>query len=453
MKKLTRTMKCVAWMLSLCLLFGINVVAKAEAQYQPNVTYVNPAINSKDEYYSVTKMRMETYSDTTFEVVYPKDATLEVTTNKPKKLQAMVTETVNENPTYNLGKKVYVTPQEVHYTYYYFDAKEGYTRSYDTKTGYGSLSYDKTTNTFYYYDNSYDVTTGKWVNTKVTVVPDRNKFKCAIYTDEYDNTYYFNGTNYDSDYGYWYYGYDEDNDEYRDTYGYLLNKDTTGYYIYDGLGRTYKSNQAETYDDGSRYEYATATIRLDSTKQGTYKVNVIVNGVKTTMKVYVTPYGNNVYSKMKLGNDTINSIKINSSAKNYSYESVENYKVKSSLKSAKLKLTANKGFKINGFVVASVNEDGDTTMKAYKNGKTIKLSQGYAEASHDASSNSKYKKAKKETYVCVSYTDKYTKTSVKYSVVKKHGVKQIKCVTKASDGKKYISYYDYGDVGFALWSY
>lgn len=471
MKKLTRTMKCAVMLLSLCLLLSISTVVEA-AKYQPNVTYVNPTVNSKDEYYSVTKMRMETYSDTTFEVVYPKDATIEVSTNKSKKLQAMITNRTNESPYPNTTKKVYITPTKIHYDYYHWVARP-------TAPAGTVLEYDDDKEKYYYDSTAYNPQTQKEEAVRIYVAPDTEYYKANVYFEEATGRYYYWSDDiyiiktYKNFYNELltsisslkiYLDGNPDVSEFDYAEGtdangitrYAYRKDSNGYYamVYDSDFTTYPSVYCETFDDGTRYEYATATIQLTSTKKGTYKVNVIVNGVKTTLKVYVTPYGNEVFTKVKLGEETINSVKITSSAKNYSVERVTNYKVKSSLKSAKLKLTANKGIKITGIVVASINEDGNIVMKKYKNGKNIKLSQGYAYNYNNAwSDGSKGKSAKKYTYVCVSYTDKYTKRSVKYSIVKKHGKKQIKEVSKGTDGKKRVSYYDYGEAGFALWSY
>lgn len=449
MKRFTKAVKMAAAMLSLCLVCVLGVTAEA-AKYQPNVTYINPQVNSKDEFYSPSKMRMSTYSDEEVMVIYPKDATLEVSTNK-KALTATVVERVNDDADDYVGKRVYVTPNVQ--------------KVYDDKND-ENLYYDATTGRFYYVDYYYD-----WDDDNNFVRVEEKQYPTTIdisikkvgsdynyytycYYDAVTNTYY-------------YYDWDDNDDEQKVTLTmdavnwnyyyadpttgieYYLYKSNIGYYYRDYSVYVYENEaQIETYTDGVTpdYEYAVAWVRLDSTKKGTYKLNVTVNGVKKTLTVYVTPYGDRTYTSVKLGGDTVSSINKKETAKNTTTTTTNNYQVKSSLTSAKLSLKANKGMKITGIVTASLDKNGKVVYKKTKNNKTIKLSQAYTyDYTSAEGAYSKSRSEKKETFVFVSYKDTYLKTSITYSVVKKHGVKQIKEVYKATDGKKYVNYYDFGE--------
>ena len=70
MRRFKETTKCVVTALAFCFLFMVSMLAEA-ATYKPGVTYVDPEVNSKNEYYSVLKKRMPTYSEDGIEVINP----------------------------------------------------------------------------------------------------------------------------------------------------------------------------------------------------------------------------------------------------------------------------------------------------------------------------------------------------------------------------------------------
>jgi hypothetical protein len=183
-----------------------------------------------------------------------------------------------------------------------------------------------------------------------------------------------------------------------------------------------------------------ATISLRAGKPGNYKLTVTVNGVPTVVKVYVTKFGGSVVTKATLGKKQLTKSTKSGTDKKASTTYKSNYKVSGSTKSGKLKISSDKGIKVTGVVYSYIDKKGKAV---YKKGKTIKLSQEYAKNARSDVFGSKSRSARKLTYVYVSYKDKYLGTSVKYSVTKKHGVKQIKAVRTAFDGTKYISYIDY----------
>lgn len=425
MKRFTKAVKMAAAMLSLCLVCALGVTAEA-AKYQPNVTYINPQRNTAtDTYFSTKKMRMGTYDDTTITVIYPKDGQISVSTNK-KALQAMITEKSNENITDDDDKKVYVTPTKIYYNYSHW---------IPYSDGYGfykqSVSLEETTGRYYYEKTVYNYATDENESQKVYIegAPDIAEPYGADYVDADGDTRY------------------------------TSKKDNVGFYYEDYAGTRYINSQTVKYEDGVTpdYEYAIATVQLTSTKKGTFKVNVVVNGAKSTLTVYATPDADSTFTKVKFDGKDLMSNTVKSSAKNYSSTYKADYKVKSSATSGKLKFTANKGIKITGMVVASVDKNGKPVYKKYKNGKKINLSQAYAYEEKNATyrNGTQSRSALKETFVYISYKDTYTKTSYTYSVVKKYGVKMIKEVRKAADGKKYTNFYEYGDGGHdvRLWSY
>lgn len=203
-----------------------------------------------------------------------------------------------------------------------------------------------------------------------------------------------------------------------------------------------------------KYEYGKSTIQVTTTKAGDYKVTVNVNGVPTVVKVYVSPLGNTPVAKATFDGKEILSDKQKVKGSTITDTVKSNYKVDSKATAGKLKFTAQKGFKITGMVVASADKDSKAVYKAKKNGAKITLSKSYGSVAKNTDGSS-YRAPRKLTKVYVSYKDKKLGTSVKYSVTKKHGVKQIKCVTKTVIGDKYVSYTDYenGSAGDSLNSY
>jgi len=198
------------------------------------------------------------------------------------------------------------------------------------------------------------------------------------------------------------------------------------------------TNQTNSSDSGH------ATITLYSAKEGNYTLSFSVRksdgSVRGTykMKIYCTK-NSFVYNKIMLDKTTIYQSQTKKSGNTTTRTIKSNYKISSGLKSAKLKVTPNKGYTITGITVVSVDKNGNYSYKTVKNGKKINFSQKYAYESRSAGSD-KTRSAKKITYVYISYKDKYLGSSVKYSITKTHGVKEIKKVTKRVNGQTSTSY-------------
>lgn len=429
MKRFKAT-KCVVTALAFCLLFTISLITEA-ATYKPGVTYVDPAVNSKQEYYSVLKKRMSTYSESSVEIVYPKGATLSVTSNK-KALKATITSQTFEN-SWNDWAKVYVNatpdPAKVQTTYYYL-TKDG---DKWTLTQEGDKYYKILNNNKVYLTP----------NRTERYVPDGYEVKVAELSEYTGNSY-------------WYY-YDEKRaDGYYNVYDLYDDGDGKGYYYENSNGRTLENSQiVETPDGQADYEYSKANIQLTSTKAGTYTISIKVNGkVTKKLKVYVTTYGGNSSVSAALGKTTLfkNTRKASNKSQTITYTS--DCRVSSSLKSGKLKVTPEKGIKITGLVVATVNANGKAVYKKIKNGGKITLSQGLA-SNYTRSDGYFSRSSKKHTYVYVSYKDTKLGTYTTYALTSKHGVKQIKRTVKyASNSKAYVDYLEYGNAyDIDIWSY
>lgn len=458
MKNMKQFTKCAALALAMCFVMALSVTANANpaAEYKRGTVYVNPDTTATNEYVSVTKMRMTTYSKDSFEVVFPRDAALTVTSNSPK-LEVAVTELKNADFDEDgdaTKVRVTVKPEDIvtkqyyvkNMAHFYYDSEDGSKNYYyyynnpvtgeDEQNVY-ELTKDAETGAYYYYDysNSY-YENGVQKSTsedKIYVTPNWEKFVSAKYVDEKTGRTYRTSS-----------------------YSYRLYKDQEGFYIKNDDLTAYPSSQKQTYVDGSApYEYATAKVSLCSGKAGTYKVTVSVNGAPTVMTVYVTPYGGSPIATAKLNKQIVNKDAKKETDAKQTYVDTTNAKISSKLKTAKLTLTPDKGIKINGMVVASVNKSGKAVYKKTKNKKKIALSQQFVTNYRSGVYGSKYKSAEKHTYVFVSYKDKYLGTSVTYSVVNKHGVKQIKCVEKTQTGRTIVTYLDYTSsyCDLNLWAY
>lgn len=425
MRTIKETTKCVVAAFAFCFLFAVSMLAEA-ATYKPGVTYVDPEVNSKGEYYSVLKKRMSTYSEGYVDVVYPKGATLSVTTSK-KALQAEITgQTFEES--YNSRARVYVNvtpdPAKVETTYYYL-TKDGDKWKLTEEAG--------------RYYKELD-------GNKVYLTPNRTE---RYVSDGYEVKVAELGANSIP----W---YDEKREDgYYRVYDLYDDGDGKGYYYKTWNGSTLVNEQVVQTPDGQLdYEYSTATIQLTSTKAGTYTVNVNVNGQATKLKVYVTTYGGDKAVSVALGKTSLSKTSRKASDNGSTVSTASDYRVKSTTTSGKLKIKADKGIKITGLVVASVDKNGKAVYKKVKNGKKITLSK--ALEYKDTRPYGYYSKdARKRTYVYVSYKDSYLGTYTTYSVTTKHGVKQIKRTIKyASDSKKYVDYLDYGaGCTFDIWTY
>lgn len=412
MKKFGQAVKTVAAAMAFCFVGMLSISANA-AYYQKGVTYVDPQTNSKGQYYSVLKQRMATYSDMTLHVVYPKGEALSVSTSK-KALSAAIVSQDLESPGWDSVKMYVAGPNVPGY-----NVKET-GAYYVTKNGSSwSMKKDETGN--YYIERFFTESPWKKVYRTPTYV-----------TQEIEDAYTVEET---------YTKYDGTTGTYTRTYD-LYN---------DGRGKGwyYKKNWAagQTNDqkvDATDYEYSEAVIQLDSTKKGNYSVKIKVGSKTTTVKVYVTDNTTPV-SQVKLGKSVLKKVSRKASGKSITEAKQSNFYVSSKVKSGKLKVSATKGYKITGMVVAYVNKDGKAIYKKVKNGKKITLSQALAYRS--TSTYGYYSKdSKKRTQIFVSYKDSYTGYSVTYAPVKKGGLNKIKrTIKKTGDSTKYVDYLTYGD--------
>lgn len=428
MKRFKETTRLVVTALAFCLIFAISMIAEA-ATYRPGVTYVDPEVNSKNEYYSVLQKRMYTYDEAYVDVIYPKGAALSVKSSK-KALQAAVISQTFENYTHSEKTKVYVNvtpdPAKVQTTFYYL-----------TKDG-SKWELKQEGDRFY---KMLD-------NNKVYLVPNR--------TERYVYKGYAVKVAELSQQGVW--DYDEKrSDGYYKVYDLYDAGDGKGYYYNNRYTWATPVNaQVVCTPDGQMdYEYSTARIQLTSTKAGNYTVSISANGQTRKLKVCVTTYGGNRVVSAVLGKTVLTKSTRKASDKASTETYVSDYRVSSSLKSGKLKIKADKGIKITGLIVATVNKDGKAVYKKVKNGGKISLSQA---VSKSTSPNGYYNcSSRKHTYVYISYKDKNLGTYTTYAVTNKHGVKQIKRTIKyASNSKKYVNYLSYGDnYGYSMdiWSY
>lgn len=451
MKRFKKATKLITTAFAFCLLLCVSMVAEA-ATYKPGTVYVNPHTNSKQEYYSVLKMRMSTYSDTdddAIRVIYPKGATLSVKSNK-KALQATITSQTYEC-SHNENVKVYIaaTPDPTavaEHTKYYYLTKNGEPWELELEEG---------TNRYYKELSGH----------RVYLTPNRTEIHDVPYAVKVAELSAYTGE-------YWYYYYDdkhEGEDGYEDGYYdnvYLYNDgDGKGYYYKSYKGSILVNEQVQETPDGQAdYEYSEAMVKLTSTKAGSYTVSISANGQTQKLKVYVTTYGGDRIVSATLDKTSLTKSTRKASDKNITTKYVDGYdkygnpdrayKVKSSLKSGKLKIKADKGIKITGLIVATVDKNGKAVYKKVKNGGKISLSQTLA---YKSTSTSGYysRDSKKHTYVYVSYKDKNQGTSTTYAVTNKHGKKEIKRTIKyASNSKKYVDYLTYGyNADMDIWSY
>ncbi len=411
MKKFGQAVKTVAAAMAFCFVGMLSISANA-AYYQKGVTYVDPQTNSKGQYYSVLKQRMATYSDMTLHVVYPKGEALSVSTSK-KALSAAIVSQDLENPGSDSVKMYVAGPNVPGY-----NVKET-GAFYVTKNGSSwSMAKDETGN--YYIKQFFTGSPYKKIYRTPTYVT--QKISDGYTVDETDT--YSDGTT----------------STYKITYDLYNDGHGKGWYYEKNwvAGQTnYKKVRA------TDYEYSEADIQLDSTKKGTYSVKIKVGSKTTTVKVYVTDNTTPV-SQMKLGKSVLQKVSRKASSKSITEAEQSNFYVSSKVKSGKLKLSATKGYKITGMVVAYVNKDGKAVYKKVKNGKKITLSQALAYRS--TSTRGYYNKdSKKRTQIFVSYKDSYTGYSVTYAPVKKGGLSKIKRTIKfTGDSTKYVDYLTYG---------
>ncbi len=221
-------------------------------------------------------------------------------------------------------------------------------------------------------------------------------------------------------------------------------------------GVTYQTNSDWSEETYSCY----GAISLIAQKAGTYKVSFnvrkadgsVVGSYKMTVYAYVSD--GNVWKQAKLGSKVVEKETVKRKGTTFTTKTSSTYKVANNLKSAKFKVTPNKGYSITGLVYTYYNAKGQPVAKKVKNGRSIKLSQTYPSEDRDAD-GSIDKDARMYTGVYVSYKDKYLGTYVKYSVVKRHNQKMIKCVSKDQTGMVSTSYIslDYAPGNFNFWRY
>ena len=225
-------------------------------------------------------------------------------------------------------------------------------------------------------------------------------------------------------------------------------------------GVIYQDNDYYYFDKESTGSYTDCygVISVAPQKEGTYTVSFNVRkadgAVVGTYKMKVYAYAGSVYKQAKLGSKVVMKETTKRKGTTFTSTSKYAYKVANNLKSAKLKLTANKGYKITGLINVYYNAKGKPVAKKVKNGRTIKLSQTYSSESR-SSEGRVSKPVTMATKVLVSYKDTYLGTYVKYSIVKRHNQKMIKRVEKEQSGQVDTSYsylYDCGS-DLTFWRY
>ena len=198
-------------------------------------------------------------------------------------------------------------------------------------------------------------------------------------------------------------------------------------------------------------------IEFEAKKAGTYTVSFKIqkaNGSKTkkySFKVYASAT-TNPFKSVSYAGKTVSSSKGSMKKGVRTVKRVSNYKISKS--SGRFKVNANSGYKITGLVVVTSNgKNGAAVAKSYKNGANIKTStkRSYSSYSNGSSSRS----SQKYTAVYISYKDTKMGTYVKYSVTKKHGTQEIKCVSKDINGKVTTTYSlpSTGGGSIGLWRY
>ena len=183
-------------------------------------------------------------------------------------------------------------------------------------------------------------------------------------------------------------------------------------------------------------------IEFEARKAGTYTVSFKIqraNGSKTksySFKVFASA-STSAFKSIKFAGKTVSSSKGSVKKGVRITKTSSNYKI--SKASGKLQVTGNSGYKITGLVVVTNNgKNYAATAKSYKNGAYINTSKNYAYTYKGE--GEKIHSEKKHTAVYISYKDTKLGTYVKYSVTKKHGTQEIKCVSKSANGQVTTSY-------------
>lgn len=442
------------------------------AVYKPNQVYVDPAENTKGQYYSLLKKRMKTYDDSTIKIVYPKGATLSVKSSK-KALGAEITKQQFEDPSDGeITEKVYVqaNPNPTNITYIYTNGKHT-RRAKNTSvtdanghTYYKYIIYDDCDGSGWYYKN-YTYYNKVYIQANPTnaektywYIDDKGS-KHRAFEGSTPGTFYIQlgGVNVnvtpnkvtqyaDNSYAV---TIADGSTSYKDLYD---DGDGKGWYYKNYNGTQYSNDQSvEQPGSTSDYEYSTAIVTLSATKAGTYTVTVKAGSITKKVKVLVTA-NDGAFKSAKLGKQVIKATSRKGNNKKFTTTSVYSAKISGSLKSAKFKVSGEKGIKVTGMIVQYIDKNGKKKYQTVKkNGGKIKLSQDYENKS-SSWDGSESRNIKKETNVLVSYKDTFLGTYTKYSVVTKHGYKQIKCTQKDQSGKVRVSYFT-NSSSYTFWTY
>ena len=218
-----------------------------------------------------------------------------------------------------------------------------------------------------------------------------------------------------------------------------------------------KGLEAKVTSSTNDSDYGYSYIGLYATKPATYKVSFDVLNSSNAKRGHYTVQvqavnNNNVIKKATFGKQTVisNTSTIKKGVKKNS--SKYSNKVKGS--SGKLKISANSQYKITGIVVVSVDKNGKYSYKKFKNGKKLTLSKNYEYTHTSAYAGTKEHSHTKNTYICVSYKDKFLGDSVTYSITSARGRKEVKRVWKDGfTGAKSTDYSRCPSATFTLWQY
>lgn len=210
-----------------------------------------------------------------------------------------------------------------------------------------------------------------------------------------------------------------------------------------GLTAKVLSTYGSTYKDTPENSYRRSQIGLYAKKPGTYSLSFKVGSKSYKMTIKALTYTGE-FKKITYGSSVLSDRSITESDDGYT--STYTYRSKVSESSGKFSVTANKeaGYKVTGLVVVTADKKGKPSYKKVKNGAKITLSKGKLTYTSDYST---YVKAKKYTYIYVSYKNTLTGESVAYSVGKNPDTKKpaVKCVRKYANGNTYTSYFENGD--------
>ena len=176
-------------------------------------------------------------------------------------------------------------------------------------------------------------------------------------------------------------------------------------------------------------------IRYRAKKAGKFTISFKINGKgkKYKYNVVVNAY-DRPYKQITFGNQVVYNQKVVYKKGVATTKTIQNTKV--SADSGRLKVVASPGYKITGIFVVTNGVNGKPVVKKVKNGSNINLSQYYEEDEHYENGKVYNHSIQKNTAIYISYKNKYDKSSTTYSIFKKHGAKELKCVTKHADGSR-----------------